>query len=143
LKKKSGMATATVLWDSTKLFDSLELWLLGPGPHGHSVRFPGQAVLSWDPHPPGHQVFEARAMLVFTHRAGQKHPTRVCAKRSVDKARAVLYDLIEDLHARYRPTTFKVWVDDVLRAPSGRRAEVAGRNMQGARALVSGLQELG
>jgi hypothetical protein len=49
-----------------------------------------------------------------------------------------------DLHARYRPSAFKVWVDDVPQVTLGRtEAEVCGHAVQAAAALVRGLEALG
>ena len=63
--------------------------------------------------------------------------------QSVAWTRCFLYDVLEDVHNRYKPITIHSWVDDLSQRVQGLRASVLSKTVQAASDLVSALRKKG
>ena len=134
-----GLAVAQILWDMEKFYD-----LLNPGV---MAKLALQLEYPVVPLYLGLLVHRAARVLSLKGCFSEPHlpETSILAGcfQSVAWSRCFLYDVLEDIHNRYRPITISSWVDDLSQRVQGLRSHVVAKTVQAASDLVSSLRRKG
>ena len=131
---------AGILWDVSAFFDSIELADLVE--FGLDMDFPPWELnLSLQVHAGARAFKEGPYISEFVQPSG-KSILAGCG-RSIQFTRCILYDILSDMHQKFRPVQIQTFVDDIAQTHTGPQEIIEKAGVEQADFLVKRLQAAG